>query len=448
MNIKENVSSTWTGELKRPKEIPSKAEVVIIGGGIVGISTAYYLAKEGVDVCLCEKGYISGEQSSRNWGWVRVQGRDEREIPMMLKSLDIWRNLSIELGEDTGYREDGCLYTAYTDKELNDYQSWVDLAKIYNIKTDFIEGNELKKEVGAASKNWVGGIITRSDGRAEPQKASLAISRGAEKHGATILTSCAVRGLETSSGKVSAVVTEHGTINTSIVLCAAGAWSSMFCRSIGIDVPQLRVRGTVARTSAINTSIKGNIFDKNIGIRKRNDGGYTVAHGSVLDHSITPNTFRYAPKYLRALWKEFNALRLSIGSDFFDEMKMSKQWKLDEASPFERTRVLNPSPNKAVIREIESNLGVIYPELKDAKIIECWAGMVETTPDVAPIIGEIKKIPGFYIGTGFSGHGFGIGPGAGEAIAGMIQNKDHIDLSAFKLTRFFDGSPIRPNSTI
>ena len=127
---------------------------------------------------------------------------------------------------------------------------------------------------------------------------------------------------------------------------------------------------------------------------------------------------------------------------------MPKQWKLDERSPFERTRVLNPLPNKSVIHEIESNLGVIFPELKNAKIIESWAGMVETTPDVVPIICEISNIPGFYIGTGFSGHGFGIGPGAGEAIARMIQNKDNIDLAPFKLERFFDGTPIRPNSTI
>ena len=448
MNIQDNVRSIWSKELIKSAEIPVKAEVVIIGGGIVGVSTAYFLAKQGIDVCLCEKGHISGEQSGRNWGWVRVQGRDEREIPMMLKSLDIWRNLSNDLGEDVGYREDGCLYTAYTEKELSNYQDWVDLAKDFNIKTDFISGSELKSAAGMASRNWVGGIVTKSDGRAEPQKASLAIARGAQRHGAIILTNCAVRGLETSSGKVSAVITEYGRINTSIVLCAAGAWSSLFCGSLGIKVPQLRVRGTVARTNVVDSPIKGNIFDKNIGIRKRNDGGYTVAHGSVLDHSITPSTFRYAPKYLRALWKEFNALRISIGMDFFDELKVPKQWELDKTSPFESMRVLSPAPNKSVVAEIEASLGLIFPEFKDAKIIETWAGMVETTPDVVPIICESEEIPGFFIGTGFSGHGFGIGPAAGQAIARMIENKDTTDLAPFKLKRFFDGSPIRPNSTI
>ena len=87
---------------------PHNSDVVIIGGGIIGVSTAYFLAKEGVKVCLCEKGFISGEQSGRNWGYVRVQGRDEREIPMMLESLNIWRNFNSELGEETGFEQGGC----------------------------------------------------------------------------------------------------------------------------------------------------------------------------------------------------------------------------------------------------------------------------------------------------------------------------------------------------
>ena len=448
MNITDQVKATWLNGYQYTANLPEKSSVVIIGGGIVGLSTAYFLSKQGIDVCLCEKGYISGEQSSRNWGWVRVQGRDEREIPMMLKSLDIWRNLSNELGEDVGYREQGCLYTAYTNKEIDAFDSWIKLAEIYNIDTKLIGKNQLFDEAGVGARNWLGGIITNTDGRAEPQLATLAIARGAIKHGAIIKTKCAVRGIEQSAGKVSAVVTEDGVVKTSVVLCAAGAWSSLFCQSIGVNLPQLKVRSTVARTNAIDTPIKGNIFDKNIGIRKRIDGGYTIAHGSVLDHSITPNTFRYAPKYLRALWKEFNVLRLSIGKDFFDELKIAKKWKMDETTPFENCRVLNPRPNKSIISEINNNLGKTFPELKNAEIIESWAGMVETTPDVVPIICELEQIPGFFVGTGFSGHGFGIGPGAGQIISSLIQNTNHINIDAFKLQRFFDGTAIRPDSTI
>ena len=85
-SFNQNVSSTWNGDFQSPINPPVNADVVIIGGGIIGVSTAYFLAKEGIKVCLCEKGYISGEQSGRNWGFVRIQGRDEREIPMVQES--------------------------------------------------------------------------------------------------------------------------------------------------------------------------------------------------------------------------------------------------------------------------------------------------------------------------------------------------------------------------
>ena len=252
-----------------------------------------------------------------------------------------------------------------------------------------------------------------------------------------------MRGIETSGGRLSRVVTEKGAISTSTALCAAGAWSSYFCRSLGINVPQLKVRGTVARTNTVETKINGTIFDRQISIRKRNDGGYTVAHGSTFDHAITPLSLKYSKKYLRALINEFSVLKLSIGTDFVDELAAPKHWDLDKTSPFEMNRVLNPKPNKKTISQIQKKLGAVYPELRNANIVESWAGMVETTPDVVPVISHIDKIPGFYLATGFSGHGFGIGPGAGSVISKLIQNKPTIDLREFRLDRFFDGSPIR-----
>jgi glycine/D-amino acid oxidase-like deaminating enzyme len=292
-------------------------------------------------------------------------------------------------------------------------------------------------------------MYTASDGRAEPHKTTPAIARAAARAGATILTSCAVRGIESSAGRVSAVVTEHGPISTSVVLCATGAWTSMFCRSMGISVPQLKVRGTVARTAPAEKVLESNIFDDRIGIRRRDDGGYTVAHGSVLDHGITPATFRYSFKFIPALMQEIKVLRLRFGKDFFDELGMPTKWALDQASPFESNRVLNPEPSKRVLRGIRRNLYEVFPKLAGVDIVEAWAGMVETSPDVVPMIGEVGDIAGFHIATGFSGHGFGIGPGAGKALAAMLTNSENpIDLKPFRLSRFFDGTPIRPMSTI
>ena len=108
---------------------------MIIGGGIVGASTAWFLAKRGVDVALCEKGFIAGEQSGRNWGWVRIQGRDPREVPMMLESMRIWRELAEEIGEDVGYTEGGCLFAARTDRELADCEAWLETAREYELPT-------------------------------------------------------------------------------------------------------------------------------------------------------------------------------------------------------------------------------------------------------------------------------------------------------------------------
>ncbi len=443
------VAEIWERPFEPPEGIPESADIVIIGGGIIGVSTAWFLARQGVNVVLCEKGHIAGEQSGRNWGWVRVQGRDTREMPIAMDSMRIWRGLAEEIGEDVGYTETGCIFTAKNDRQLSDLTRWIGTAREYGLDTRIITGDELRKHIRGSAISWPGALYTASDGRAEPHKATPAIARAAVRKGATVLTSCAVRGLDVAAGRVAGVVTEHGTIKTSVVLCAAGAWTSVFCRSLDISVPQLKVRGTVVRTAPGDDVLQGNVFDDRIGIRRREDGGYTVAHGSILDHPITPSTFRFALKFLPALMQEIKILHLSVGRDFIDEWSTPKKWDLNSESLFEKTRVLNPEPNPRVVRGIRRNLDRVFPQLASSPIVESWAGMIDTSPDVVPIIGQHDETPGFHIATGFSGHGFGIGPGAGKAIADMLAGRDNsVDLSPFRLSRFFDGTPIRPQSIV
>ncbi len=438
------VSSVWSRPIEAPEVCPSSADIVIVGGGIVGVCTAWFLAQDGINVVVCEKGHIAGEQSSRNWGWIRKQGRDVRELPMMIESHRIWRRFEQETGEDVGYSEGGCYYLATTDKSVEAYESWIPTAKEFELDTRVVQADELPSHLENTSRTWSGALYTASDGCAEPHKATPAIARVASRLGATILTGCAVRGIETEAGKVSSVVTEHGTIKTSTVLCAAGAWSSMFCRSLGITLPQLKVRGTVARTAPGPKILDGQCFDRRIAIRRRQDGGYTVAHGSAgLLHSITPSTFRFAFKYLPAMKREIGAVWVTINGDFFKELAAPVRWDLDKQSPFEKTRVLNPSPSQRTIKQIRKNLNEVHPVLANTDIVETWAGMIETTPDVVPVICAEEGLPGFYMATGLSGHGFGIGPGAGKAAAGMLTGRDSgIDITPFRLSRFFDGSPL------
>jgi glycine/D-amino acid oxidase-like deaminating enzyme len=112
------VSSCWSSLPVANGTCPADADVVIIGGGIIGVSTAYFLSRKGISVTLCEKGHIAGEQSSRNWGWVRKQGRAPEELPMMIRSAEIWRELAAEIGDEIGFQQAGCIYPAKTEKDM------------------------------------------------------------------------------------------------------------------------------------------------------------------------------------------------------------------------------------------------------------------------------------------------------------------------------------------
>ena len=427
--------------------LPKQSDVVIIGGGIVGCSTAYFLAKRGVSVSVFEKGRVACEQSGRNWGWVRQQGRAAQELPMMMRANAIWRQWQND-GIDTGFAQGGCLYLANTQEELDAHAEWLKIAVAHDLETQLISGEKLSTLFDGAN-TWAGALYTPGDGRAEPGRAVPALARAALASGAQVIEQCAVRGVESQGGRVSAVVTERGTINTSQVVCAAGAWTSLFAGAHGITVPQLKIKGTVARTAPAEKVTDGTIWAPDIAIRHRNDGGYTVAHGSALEHTLVPNSFRFARKFMPAFKQEHGAARLRAGREFFTELFQRRTWPLDKPTVFEKQRVLHPAPSASILKEMRTALDTNFPALKGAQFAESWAGMIEASPDMIPMIGPCDQLPGFYVATGFSGHGFGLGPGAGEALAKMITGEPaDFDMHAFRLSRYFDGSKIELGPTL
>jgi glycine/D-amino acid oxidase-like deaminating enzyme len=428
--------------------LPEAVDVAIIGGGIIGCSTAYYLARAGVSVAVFEKGRIGGEQSGRNWGFVRQQCRSPVELPLMMQSLELWKALPGELGKDVGFHQGGTLYLAENEAELAGLAEWLTVARTHGLDTRVIKGGELANAFTAAHR-FAGALYTPSDGRAEPSRATRAIARGAQQAGATIASRTAVRGLDVAAGRVAGVVTEHGRVPARAVVCAAGAWSRLFCGSLGIRVPQLPVLNSVARMAPAPKVLAGQAWSPAVAIRRRADGGYTIAHGHHSRHSIIPASFRYGLKYLPAYRASPESVALAFDGEFFSALATPSRWALDAASPFERERVLNPKPEPWVIREMRSAISRWLPELAACPFVETWGGMIDATPDVLPIIEPDESIAGFHLATGFSGHGFGIGPGAGRLVAGMVSGTaDPALLAGFRLGRFFDGSPIVPGPAI
>lgn len=425
--------------------LPDAVDVVVVGGGVIGVSTALFLAERGQKVLLCEKGRIAGEQSSRNWGWIRQQCRDEDELPIMIESLGLWRDLSARLGDGIGFAQTGVYYLADTPDDMAKYEDWLAIAKQHQVDSQIISGSALDESLNSGKPGqFAGALVTPSDGRAEPSLAVPAMARLAQDAGVSVRENCAARVVETAGGAVAAVVTEDGPVKCQAVLCAGGAWSSLFLRNLGVALPQLAVKSSVARTAKAPKIFDGNAAASNLSFRPRVDGGYTVALGDTQEHFISADSFRYFFNFLPVMKESFGGMRLRLTGSETPFWMGNRRWSGAEVSPFEQTRVLNPAASPAMIEDLKRRLADRLPALAGVEIAEIWAGMIDAMPDVVPVMDKAPGIDGLFIGTGFSGHGFGIGPGAGKVLADMIQGRDSgYDLSRFRLSRFTDGSKLK-----
>jgi glycine/D-amino acid oxidase-like deaminating enzyme len=417
--------------------LPGKVDVVIIGGGIIGLSTALFLAERGIPVAVCEKGEVGHEQSGRNWGWVRVMGRDIGEIPMALESQRLWEGLSARVGADLGFTRSGIVYVADTPADLKKHEDWLEAARPFQLGSRLLASKEIETVLPGSARRYAGALFTPLDARAEPQKAVPAIARRVIDLGGHVLTHCAVRGLETAAGKVSGVITEKGVIACQKVVLAGGAWSRLFLGNMGIDFPQLKVLGSVLRTTPMDGPPTHAVGASDYAFRKRADGGYTIAHRGANVAHIVPDSFRLFFDFLPALMRQRHELRLRVGERFFTEARTPRRWRMDEVSPFEQVRILDPKPSEAILAEGQRNLIAAFPAFRDMKVAASWGGLVDAMPDAVPVIGEVPRLPGFYLATGFSGHGFGIGPGAGKMIADLVSGATPaVDMTPFRLERF------------
>jgi glycine/D-amino acid oxidase-like deaminating enzyme len=427
--------------------MPSRTRVVVIGGGIIGVCTAFFLARKGVPVVLCEKGEIAGEQSSRNWGWCRKMGRDPREVPLAQEALRLWPEMDSLIGGETGFRRSGIVYLCRTQTELAKREAWLEhVGKPFQLDSRLLTRDEMNRVLPGLAGSWAGGLSTPSDGKAEPAHAAPAIAKAARRLGATILTQCAVRGIETAGGRIAGVVTERGTIACQSVVLAGGVWSRLFCQPLLLRLPQLKVLSSVMRTEPLPGGPEVSAGGFGFGLRKRLDGGYTVASWSANIVEIVPDTFRFMRDFFPAMRMHRQELRLRLGGSFVHELVRPKQWKLDQPSPFEAVRTLDPRPQQPILAQARKHVTAAFPVFHAMRVAETWGGMIDVTPDGIPVISPVEALPGFFIATGFTGHGFGIAPAAGRLMAELVLgDAPVVDPAPFRYSRFSDGSRPEPS---
>jgi glycine/D-amino acid oxidase-like deaminating enzyme len=425
--------------------VPDQADIVIIGGGIQGASSAYYLQKAGMSVVLLEKDTVASHQSGRAWGFVRQQGRDPVELPLMKACIDIWADLERDLGADLEWRQGGVLYVAKDDAEMARYEKWLADSQPYDIGTRKLGRAEVEGLMTGLASPGVGGIFTSNDGQAEPKKAAPALAKKAHDLGAVIVQGCGALGIETEAGQVSGVISERGLIKTRIVICAAGAMTHKFIARFGRRLPQQTTRGTVIRTKPVSPISAASAVVDGLGFRQRADGSLNLSDDINTDIDLTLSRFRYAgdfwPGY-KANWRSFN---FHLDMRFIDDLADHLPGSPAADKPLMGRRQTTALPNPKRIRNSLAAFKRLFPHIETPQIVDQWAGDIDVTPDAVPVIDQLDTPKGFFVATGFSGHGFAMGPIVGKVLSEWITTgQSSINLDAFRLSRFETGEKRRP----
>lgn len=418
-------------------DLPDSTTVVVIGGGIIGVTAALTLAERNIPVVLIEKGHVAGEQSSRNLGWVRKTSRHAADVPLALAADRLWAEMPVRIGQSVGYKQCGVMFLSQTDKQMAIHEAWSNSVQSFSIGSQLLSAKEIDEYVPGGKGQWAGGIYTPSDGRAEPSIAVSAMAKAAIAKGAIVVQNCAVRTLATSGGNVSGVVTEKGEIRCDQVLLAGGAWSRRFLGNLGVSLPTLPVVGSVLRTKPMNGPTEISVGGPDFSFRKHHDGGFIVTQRSALSAPLTLDHLLIGWRYLSQLRANSSLLRTSLGRDFWEDLKLGRCWGASSCSPFEKVRTRDPKVDSALNQEALTNLRNAWPIFDNAEIEEAWAGVIDITPDTNPVIDRIETLSGLTVAAGFSGHGFGTGPAAGHLAADLVSNADPIvDPSTYRFDRF------------
>jgi sarcosine oxidase, subunit beta len=379
-------------------ELPASAAVVVIGGGVIGLSAAYHLAGAGVDVLVLERATLGSGSTCKAAGGVRAQFSDPVNIELGQHSLRAYERFGEELGQEIDLHRSGYLFLLDDPDHVAAFEANVALQNSLGVPSRMISPAEAKT---LSPMIDLDGILAAAwspeDGHCTPESVVLGYAGGARRAGARIVTHGAVTGIETVDGQVRAVLTDDGRIATDTVVCAAGAWSAAVGEMVGVELPVVPLRRQILTTEPMP--------------------GLDPATPFTIDFATSLYFHREGPGLLLGMSDPDEVPGFDVGR--------SDAWL--------------PRLGDAIARRV--------PALADVGIASSWAGLYEMTPDHNALVGEASGVSRFLYATGFSGHGFLMGPAIGEVLRDLVLGRPPVvDVSGLSVDRF--GSGIRPELNI
>jgi sarcosine oxidase, subunit beta len=366
----------------------ARADVIVIGGGIHGCSTALHCALRGLKVLLLEKDYAGRHASGVNAGGVRQLARHVAEIPLSVCSMELWHRIRELVDDDCGFTCDGQVLVAETAEEFASFRDRVDELKALGYRhEELIDASELRRLVPAVAETCPGGIVSRRDGAADPFRATQAFRRKAEMLGARVLESVTVVGIRRERSTWT-VRTSAGSYEAPTIVNAAGAWADRIAAMLGEPVPLEVIAPMLMITARVPIFIRPVVI-----LRGRKLSFKQFANGTVLIGGG------------------------HLGRPRRDENVTLLDWtKLAESA---------------------KTVWDLFPVMRGTTILRAWAGIEARMPDDIPVFGKSSTHEGAFHQFGFSAHGFQLGPGAGAVMAEIVATgTTNMHIEAFRIERF------------